>query len=235
MTSGKKAKSILLKNNGLDRDMTDNYYFAEGYPFMGRELERLKAFLKDRGLDYDENITYTACIMDENTGEIAATGSMSGIILKCVAVSQNHHGQGLLNDLMSKLYETMYNKGSVHFIGFTKPENLGVFGHMGLYPIVSTDHIVYLENRKDEFKKYLDKLREKTGKEKCGSLKDDLLEQELIKCLDAGAPDRIAFPGYLIPPEQMPTYFIKDKEKSMEYRKELFLKVQEEIKKAIAL
>lgn len=219
--------------------MTDNFYFAEGRPFMGRELDRLKSFLKERGLDYDDKITYTACIMDEKTGEIAATGSMSGIILKCVAVSQNYHGQGLLNDLMSKLYETMYNKGSVHFIGFTKPENLGVFGHMGLYPVVSTEHIVYLENRKDEFKKYLTKIKdEATELRNSESYKSDILienilNRELLKCADAGDPERVTFPGYLIPSGQMPDYFIRDKEKSIEYREELYLKVQEEIKKAI--
>lgn len=219
--------------------MTDNFYFAEGRPFMGRELDRLKSFLKERGLDYDDKITYTACIMDEKTGEIAATGSMSGIILKCVAVSQNYHGQGLLNDLMSKLYETMYNKGSVHFIGFTKPENLGVFGHMGLYPVVSTEHIVYLENRKDEFKKYLTKIKdEATELKNSESYKSDILienilNRELLKCADAGDPERVTFPGYLISSGQMPDYFIRDKEKSIEYREELYLKVQEEIKKAI--
>jgi len=233
--------------------MTDNFYFAEGRPFAGRELDRLKAFLKDRGLDYDDKITYTACIIDENTGDIAATGSMSGIILKCVAVSQNYHGQGLLNDLMSRLYETMYNKGSVHFVGFTKPDNLGVFSHMGLYPVVSTEHIVFLENRKDEFKKYLSKLRERSvkgGDMSVGNdtgagvdLSDDagdkagtrLYIEEMDKCKEAGSPDQVSFPGYLIPPEQMPTYFIKDKDKALQYRQEVFDRVKYEIQRAIGI
>ncbi len=234
--------------------MTDNFYFAEGRPFAGRELERLKAFLKERGLDYDDKITYTACIIDENTGDIAATGSMSGIILKCVAVSQNYHGQGLLNDLMSKLYETMYSNGRVHFVGFTKPDNLGVFSHMGLYPVVSTEHIVFLENRKDEFKKYLSRLKEKSVKygdisacigagtgadwsdynveDKAGAR---LYMEELDKCKEAGSSDQVSFPGYLIPPEQMPTYFIKDKNKALQYRQEVFDRVKYEIQMAIGI
>ncbi len=225
--------------------MTENYYFAEGRPFCGRELERLKAFLKERGLDYDERITHTVCIMDEDTGEIAATGSLSGIVLKCVAVSESHHGQGLLNELMTKLYEIMFSKGTVHFVGFTKPKNLPIFSHMGLYPIVSTDHIVYLENRRDEFSKYLKRLSEKAdriadekGMEKNSELmeklREELLCEEIQKCADAGSPETDVFKGYLIPAEDIPDYFISDKENSMQYRQELFLKLKLTIAEALS-
>lgn len=224
--------------------MTDNLYFAEGQPFSGRELDRLKAFLKQRGLDYDEKITHTVCIMDEDTGEIAATGSLSGIILKCVAVSERHHGQGLLNELMTKLYEIMFSKGTAHFVGFTKPKNLPVFSHMGLYPIVSTEHIIYLENRKDEFTKYLTKLREKADRmteERASERNDEVMreickeivEEEIRSCADAGSPDIDVFPGYLIPPQDMPDYFMPDKENSLHYRQELFDKLKETIAEAV--
>ena len=211
--------------------MTDNFYFAEGCPFSGRELERLKAFLKGSGLQYDDKITNTVCIMDEDTGEIAATGSLSGIILKCVAVSQHYHGKGLLSELMSKLYEIMYNKGTTHFVGFTKPKNLPVFSHMGLYPIVSTEHIVYLENRKDEFQRYLKKLGEKAGA--AGMAGEKIFEQELEKCRNAGAPETDIFPGYLIPVSDIPDYFIPDKENSFRYRQELFDKLKKQIVNAV--
>lgn len=212
--------------------MTDNFYFAEGRPFSGRELERLKFFLKGRGLDYDEKITHTVCIMDEDTGEIAATGSLSGIILKCVAVSEHYHGQGLLSELMSKLYEIMYTKGTTHFVGFTKPKNLPIFSHMGLYPIVSTEHIVYLENRKDEFRKYLNKLSEKVG-DTGASGGEKILEEELEKCRNAGAPETDIFPGYLIPFSDIPDYFISDKENSLRYRQEIFDEVKKQIRNAV--
>ncbi|SFG53400.1 hypothetical protein [Oribacterium sp. WCC10] len=227
--------------------MTDNYYIAEGRPFSGRECDRLKAFLKERGLDYDDKITYTACIMDENTGEIAATGSISGIILKCVAVSEHYHGQGLLSDLMSKLYEEMYNKGTVHFVGFTKPKNLDIFKHMGLYPIVETEHIVYLENKKDEFSKYLKRLREKSDKlisefedasenenVRCSALENVFME-ELSKAAFAGDPETLTFPGYLIPAQQIPTYFIQDKENALAYREELVDKLKAMVRDALGL
>lgn len=212
--------------------MTDNFYFAEGCPFSGRELDRLKAFLKGRGLDYDQKITHTVCIMDEDTGEIAATGSLSGIILKCVAVSEHYHGQGLLSELMSKLYEIMYSKGTTHFVGFTKPKNLPVFSHMGLYPIVSTEHIVYLENRKDEFRKYLNKLGEKV-REAGDARVEEILEEELDKCRNAGSPENDIFPGYLIPFSDIPDYFITDKENSLRYRQEIFDEVKKQIWKAV--
>ncbi len=224
--------------------MTENYYFAEGQPFSGRELDRLKAFLMGRGLDYDERITHTVCIMDEDTGEIAATGSLSGIILKCVAVSEKHHGQGLLNELMSKLYEIMVSKGTSHFVGFTKPKNLPIFNHMGLYPIVSTEHIVYLENRKDEFSKYLNRLREKADRmidekalernhEVMEKISDELLNGELQKCANAGSPDTDIFPGYLIPAQDIPDYFINDKKNSLNYRQELFDSLKRTIAEAV--
>ena len=214
--------------------MEDHFYIAEGRPFAGRELERLRGFLAGSGLDYDDAITYSAVIVNEDNGELAAAGSFSGIILKCIAVSPVYHGQGLLVDLMGHLYEKMYEKGSTHWIGFTKPKNEGVFGHTGLHLVEATEHMIYLENRKNGFRDYLTSLsREVEGCSR--EEREAIFHREVAHSIHAGDPERVDFPGYLIPPEEMPTYFIMDKEQALQYRQELYRRVEARVLGALGL
>ena len=222
--------------------MTENLYSTEGHPFAGFEKERLISFLKGRGLDYDPAITDTVAIVDENTNEVVATGSMSGIILKCVAVSESYHGQGLLSEIMSWQYETLGARGITHFIGFTKPQNVGVFSHMGLHEVVRTEHIIFLENREGAFRKWLRSLQQdrderlqkvwaeqesqlpETDREKTACQKkiaEEILQEVWEASADLGKPETTRLGGYLIRAEQIPTYFIKDKEHAEEYCREL--------------
>ncbi len=147
-----------------------DYEVRTGSPFTGHSLEQLRSFLKKEDLDYDERITYTVELVDED-GEIIACGSCEGNVLKCIAVSPDHQGQNLLAPVMSNLFQHLADEGIFHYFGFTKPKNKTVFTHMGLYPVAETDHVLLLENKRDGFKKYMESLcveteeRMKLGKE----------------------------------------------------------------------
>ena len=112
-------------------------------------------------LDYDEGITFTVELVDDE-GEIMASGSFQGNVLKCIAVSPDYQGQNLLAPVMSELFQHLAEQGIFHYFGFTKPKNKLVFTHMGLYPIAETDRVLLLENKKDGFSRYIASLHEET-------------------------------------------------------------------------
>ncbi|MCR5288859.1 MAG: [citrate (pro-3S)-lyase] ligase [Treponema sp.] len=137
--------------------MEDNFEIRIGTPFTGYEKQLLVEFLKQEELDYDEAITYSVVLWDDE--RIIASGSCQNNILKCIAVSKDYQGKNLLAPIMSQLFQHMFENGINHFFGFTKPKNKMVFSHMGLYPVAETDRVLLLENKKDGFRKYLDGLK----------------------------------------------------------------------------
>ena len=77
----------------------------EGRPLKGYELERLKEFLKSMDLDYDTGIEYSICLEDEDYRIIAA-GSVEENVLKCIAISPDHQGEGLSGTIISHLTQS---------------------------------------------------------------------------------------------------------------------------------
>ena len=130
------------------------YNIVEGRPFYGTELVRLKAFLKENSLDYDEKIQYTVELVAED-GDIIAAASAHNNVIKCVAISPDYQGQNLLAPLMSTLAQHFADEGIFHYFGFTKPKNKTVFTHMGLYPVAETESVLLLENKRDGFSRYV--------------------------------------------------------------------------------
>lgn len=144
--------------------MNEMLYERSGYPFKGKDQERLREFLKKQELEYDESITYSVVLEDGEN--IVATGSCHGNVLKCIAVSPDYQGRNLLAKIMTYLIEYMYSRGITHYFGFTKPKNKEIFCNMGLYPIAETKDVLLLENKKNGLNKYLKIITEETKKEK---------------------------------------------------------------------
>ena len=146
------------------------YSIVTGNPFTSSELLRLKAFLKQSELDYDEGITFSVELVNDE-GEIIAAASSEANVIKCVAISSEYQGQNLLATLFSTLAQHFADEGIFHYFGFTKPKNKVVFTHMGLYPVAETENVLLLENKRDGFSKYVALLqneteeRKKTGEE----------------------------------------------------------------------
>ena len=110
----------------------------EGRPLKGYELERLKEFLKSMDLDYDTGIEYSICLEDEDYRIIAA-GSVEENVLKCIAISPDHQGEGLSGTIISHLTQYEFEKGRSHLLMYTKPKNQAMFEDLGFYTILKTE------------------------------------------------------------------------------------------------
>ena len=128
-------------------------YLEVGRPVRGEALERLRAFLNVCGLDYDDNVGFTAMLMEDD--EILAAGSLDGNTLKCIAVSPQHQGEGLTAALMTALREEAFARGQRHLMLFTKPFNDAMFREFGFYPVLRTRDCLLMENRRRGLADYL--------------------------------------------------------------------------------
>lgn len=137
----------------------------EGNPLKGKELVRLKQFLNRMDLEYDEGIEYSVCILDEDTCQIIGTGSVDQNVLKCIAIDPEHQGKGLSGVIVSNLIQYEFQKAVTHLFIYTKPKNRIMFGDMGFYPVLMTEDILFLENRRKGFPAFLKQLLQETPKE----------------------------------------------------------------------
>ncbi len=173
----------------------------------GRQLDELSSFLASVSLSPDKDIDYTVVFRQEEDGVIIAAGSKKGSLLKGIAVAEAYRHHHVLNPLMTSLYERMYAEGRTRWCGFTKPRNADVFRYEGLYPVMNTDHIVLLENRR-LFAEETAGIREK---EKGKEIRQVMRDYEDFRSKE---PLRIWMP------EEIPDYFIFPKEMSETYRRE---------------
>lgn len=126
----------------------------QGRPFKGRTLERVKNFLAALGLDYDNGVEMTACACGED-GEIAATASRQGAVLKCIGVSAAHQGEGLAASVVSEVVTDAIHAGLTHLFVFTKPSNRQIFDGLGFFPMAETSDVLLMENRRDGVKHFV--------------------------------------------------------------------------------
>lgn len=130
-------------------------------PFSGKKLEELKRFLKKSELEYDEKIEYTSNILNEDY-EIIATASIDSNILKCIAVDDKYRGQGLLAKLMTEIMNYAVSLGRTKLFLFTKPKNNIMFRDFGFYKIAETSNVLLMENSRDGFKNYINRIKDET-------------------------------------------------------------------------
>lgn len=130
---------------------------SSGSPFRGGALEELKSFLRECSLDYDEQVEYSVCLADN--GEMAATGSLDGYVLKCLAVSPKHASEGLAARIVSELVNEAARRRRFHLFLFTKPENEELFGGLGFYRVAKTNAVLLMENKKHGIQQFVAELR----------------------------------------------------------------------------
>lgn len=129
-----------------------------------REMKQLDALLKKEGIERDKNLEYTAGLFDEDYN-LAATGSCFFNTLRCLAVDSSHQGEGLLNQIISHLIEYQYSRQITDLFLYTKCSTAKFFKDLGFYEIARVDEkVVFMENRRDGFPKYLDCLKAESPK-----------------------------------------------------------------------
>lgn len=136
----------------------ETFYEDYGYPMKDMKLQKLKEFLFNEQLDYDEGIEFTVNLCDSK-GNIAATGSLEGNVLKCIAVSNSYVGEGLSAKIVTALISQGISNGHSHLFLFTKTENINIFKDLGFYLIAETDSAALMENKNDGISEYVNSLK----------------------------------------------------------------------------
>lgn len=132
-------------------------YLETGSPMRGEMLRRVKSFLNECGLDWDEGIGYTCALIED--GKIIACGSLDGATIKCVAVSPAHQGEDLTSRLITDLRARAFERGITHLMLFTKPKNERMFMPFGFYPVMRTDDVLLMENKRGGLDEYIASLK----------------------------------------------------------------------------
>jgi [citrate (pro-3S)-lyase] ligase len=135
-----------------------------GAPFRGADLRKLRAFLQDAGLLYDERVSFSACVVDDESdadgGEIIAAGSLDGGVLKCIAVSSRYQGEGVAARVVTALVREAARNGCFHLFVYTKPTNEELFASLGFYHVARTDSALLMENKRDGVARFVAALRQ---------------------------------------------------------------------------
>lgn len=114
-------------------------------------IKQLEKLLSDEGIRKDSNLDYICGMYDEKMNLIA-TGSCFGNTLRCMAVSKEHQGEGLLNEIVTHLINIQFERRNTHLFLYTKCDSAIFFESLGFYEIAHIeDQIVFMENRKKWF------------------------------------------------------------------------------------
>lgn len=127
----------------------------------GGRKEKWQVFLSRAGLEADEHVESTVLLWDE--GEIIATGSRMGNLLKCIAVDEFRQGEGLTATLLTQLRQDAFSHGHSHLFLYTKPKNELMFSSLFFYPIAKTDTVLLMENKRGGITDFLRTLPDDTA------------------------------------------------------------------------
>ena len=118
-----------------------------------RSMDKVQRLLEQEGIRRDAHLDYTCGIFDDD--ELIATGSCFGNTIRCLAVSGEHRGEGLLNQVVSHLMEVQAARGNTHVFLYTKCAGTRFFADLGFYEIARVDgELVFMENRRTGFADY---------------------------------------------------------------------------------
>ena len=86
---------------------------GEIFPDDRRTGAQMNALLLREGIRRDKNLDYSCGVFDDD-GSLIATGSSFKNTLRCLAVSSEHRGEGLMNQVVSHLLEREIQQGYSH-------------------------------------------------------------------------------------------------------------------------
>ena len=112
--------------------------------------------LRKTNLEPDTQADSILLIWDN--GELIATGSRFGNILKCIAVDPARQGEDLTATIVTHLRWDALQAGHRHLFLYTKPQNKFLFSSLFFYPIVATDSVLLMENQQNGINAFLDTL-----------------------------------------------------------------------------
>ncbi len=116
-----------------------------------------QALLRSSGLQPEADLDDTIGIYDDTV--LIAAGSLSGKIIKCVAVREDYRAENLLAQLMTQLLERLYEKDETHCFLYTKLSNKAIFRSLGFREIIADEEVLFMEQGKPDFTDYLGYLK----------------------------------------------------------------------------
>lgn len=122
----------------------------------GKKRQLWSEFLKRADLQADDAVETTALIWQD--GDIIATGSRQGNVLKCIAVDPLHQGEGLTATLLTQLRQDAMADGHRHLFLYTKPRNKTMFSSLFFYPVAQSAQVLLMENQKNGIRSFVDGL-----------------------------------------------------------------------------
>ena len=102
-------------------------------------------FLAKEELTGGDDAEYTVMLTED--GEIQATGSRAGNILKYFAVAPECRGEGLTAKVLTELQKDAFLQGMSHLFLYTKPKNRSTFEGLRFSPVAETADVLLMENR----------------------------------------------------------------------------------------
>ena len=140
-----------------------DYTVSRILPTDKRAVRQMDALLEKEGIERDKNLDYSIGLFDDNY-DLVATGSCFANTLRCMAVSSEHQGEGLMNQIISHLIEFQYSRGNTSLFLYTKCNTARFFGDLGFYEIARVEgKVVFMENRRTGFADYLKRLQKETA------------------------------------------------------------------------
>lgn len=91
--------------------------------------------------------------------DLIASGSRKDNLLKCIAVSQRHQGDGHTATLLTMLRQEAFRQGIDHLFLYTKPENQFLFSSLFFYPIARTEQALLMESKNRGIQNFLNSIR----------------------------------------------------------------------------
>ncbi|MBQ9526178.1 MAG: GNAT family N-acetyltransferase [Fretibacterium sp.] len=140
-----------------------DYTMRRVHPSDRRGNAAVDRLLADESIRRDAHLDYTCALFDEELNAVA-TGSCFGNTLRCLAVSHEHQGEGLMNEIITHLVQLQFERGNYHLFLYTKVSTAKFFRDLGFYEIVRIEGegngVVFMENRRTGFADYLKALGE---------------------------------------------------------------------------
>lgn len=130
---------LTLKRLWLIQDVKDHDQWSE--------------FLQAGGLHPAEDATYTVGIYDD--GELIATGSLSGNIIKYLLVCKKYQSENLLTQIIVHLIDRLHQEDIFHYFVYTLPDKEVIFRSLGFKKIMSTKEVLFMEQGDPNFDDYL--------------------------------------------------------------------------------
>lgn len=119
---------------------------------------RVEQFLHACGLRLDDVDDY-AVVTHPDDDRILAGGGLRNNVVKCLAVSDELRGTGMMQTLISHLINMARERGHQQVRVFTKPENQDIFESLGFKVIAVAPKAIFMENAMGGIEEYCSYLR----------------------------------------------------------------------------